>query len=116
MYNKTGGAYLYAREAFGPFAGVFGGLDDVAFVYHWLGLGRKRFWALFRLFLPTGNGWLSKMIITVLIVGLSAINFFGVKPGARAINFFTVGKLLSLLIFISVGFFLYMVTISPHPL
>ena len=40
MYNKTGGAYLYAREAFGPFAGVFGGLDDVAFVHHWLGLGR----------------------------------------------------------------------------
>ncbi|MBI2556844.1 MAG: amino acid permease, partial [Planctomycetes bacterium] len=56
-------------------------------------------------FLPTGNGWLSKTILAGLIIVLSAINYFGVKPGAKTINFFTVGKLMSLFIFIGVGLF-----------
>ena len=83
----------------------FGGLDGMAFIYHWMGISCQRLWTLFGVFLPAGNGWLSKAIVAVLIIGLSAINFFGVKPGARTINYFTVGKLLSLLIFIGVGFF-----------
>ena len=42
-------------------------------------------------------------MIALLITGLSIINLFGVKPGARTINFFTIGKLLSLLVFVGVG-------------
>ena len=54
-------------------------------------------------FLPAGNAWVCKGVIALLVTGLSVINFFGVKPGARTINFFTIGKLLSLLIFVGVG-------------
>ena len=105
MYNKTGGAYLYAREAFGPFAGfLVGWMMWLSSIIGWASVA-SGFGLYLDYFLPTENGWLSKIIITILIVGLSAINFFGVKPGARTINFFTVGKLLSLLIFIGVGFF-----------
>jgi len=105
MYNKTGGAYLYAREAFGPFAGfLVGWMMWLSSIIGWASVA-SGFGLYLDYFLPTENGWLSKTIITVLIVGLSAINFFGVKPGARTINFFTIGKLLSLLIFIGVGFF-----------
>ena len=106
MYNKTGGAYLYAREAFGPFAGfLVGWMMWLSSIIGWASVA-SGFGLYLDYFLPTENGWLSKTIITILIVGLSAINFFGVKPGARTINFFTIGKLLSLLIFIGVGFFL----------
>ena len=105
MYNKTGGAYLYAREAFGPFAGfLVGWMMWLSSIIGWASVA-SGFGLYLGYFLPTENGWLSKSIIAILIVGLSAINFFGVKPGARTINFFTVGKLLSLLIFIGVGFF-----------
>ena len=105
MYNKTGGAYLYAREAFGPFAGfLVGWMMWLSSIIGWASVA-SGFGLYLDYFLPTENGWLSKSIITILIVGLSAINFFGVKPGARTINFFTIGKLLSLLIFIGVGFF-----------
>ena len=86
--------------------GFFGGLDDVAFIYYWLGLGRKRFWALFRLFF-SGRKWMAKQDNYYDSDSwVERHQFFGVKPGARTINFFTVGKLLSLLIFIGVGFFL----------
>ncbi len=105
MYNKTGGAYLYAREAFGPFAGfLVGWMMWLSSIIGWASVA-SGFGLYVDYFLPTEHGWLSKTIITILIVGLSAINFFGVKPGARTINFFTIGKLLSLLIFIGVGFF-----------
>lgn len=105
MYNKTGGAYLYARDAFGPFVGfLVGWMVWLSSIIGWASVA-SGFGLYLGYFLPAGNVWLSKAIVAVLIIGLSTINFFGVKPGARTINYFTVGKLLSLLIFIGVGLF-----------
>ena len=105
MYSKTGGAYLYAKDAFGPFVGfLVGWMIWLSSIIGWASVA-SGFGLYLGYFLPTENGWLSKAIVTILIVGLSAINYFGVKPGARTINFFTIGKLLSLLIFIGVGLF-----------
>ncbi|MCF6155306.1 MAG: amino acid permease [Candidatus Brocadia sp.] len=105
MYNKTGGAYLYAKDAFGPFVGFFvGWMIWLSSIVGWASVA-SGFELYLRYFLPAENGWLSKAIVTILIVGLSTINYFGVKPGASIINFFTVGKLMSLLIFIGVGLF-----------
>ena len=114
MYNKTGGAYLYARDAFGPFAGfLVGWMVWLSSIIGWASVA-SGFGLYLGYFLPAENVWLSKAIVAVLIIGLSTINFFGVKPGARTINYFTVGKLLSLLIFI-VGLFLYMKVIYFIP-
>ena len=105
MYNTTGGTYLYAKEAFGPFAGFcVGWMIWLSSIIGWASVA-SGFGLYLKYFLPAGQVWLSKVLVTVLIVGLSVINYFGVKPGARTINFFTVGKLLSLLIFIGVGLF-----------
>lgn len=105
MYNKTGGAYLYARDAFGPFVGfLVGWMMWLSSIIGWASVV-SGFELYLRYFLPAENGGLSKAVITVLITGLSAINYFGVKPGARTINFFTMGKLTSLLIFVGVGIF-----------
>lgn len=105
MYNKTGGAYLYTKDAFGPFVGfLVGWMMWLSSIIGWSSVA-SGFGLYLGFFLPTENAWASKTIVTILIVGLSAINYFGVKPGARTINFFTIGKLLSLLIFIGVGLF-----------
>ncbi|MBI2472587.1 MAG: amino acid permease [Planctomycetes bacterium] len=105
MYSKTGGAYLYAREAFGPFVGfLVGWMMWLSSIIGWASVA-SGFGLYLEYFLPTGNGWLSKTILAGLIIVLSAINYFGVKPGAKTINFFTVGKLMSLFIFIGVGLF-----------
>ena len=105
MYNKTGGAYLYARDAFGPFVGfLVGWMVWLSSIIGWASVA-SGFGLYLGYFLPSENVWLSKAIVAVLIIGLSTINFFGVKPGARTINFFTIGKLVPLLIFIGVGLF-----------
>ncbi len=108
MYHKTGGAYLYARDAFGPFVGfLVGWMIWLSSIIGWASVA-SGFGLYLEYFLPANNGWLNKSVVTMMIIGLSAINYFGVKPGARTINFFTVGKLMSLFIFIGVGlFFIY---------
>lgn len=105
MYNKTGGAYLYAKDAFGPFAGfLVGWMMWLSSIIGWASVAGG-FGLYLSYFLPTAHAWASKAAVTILVVGLSAINYFGVKPGARTINFFTLGKLLPLLIFIGMGLF-----------
>ncbi len=105
MYNSTGGAYLYAKDAFGSFVGfLVGWIIWSSSIIGWASVA-SGFGLYIQYFLPAENAWLSKVIITILIVTLSTINYFGVKLGARTVNFFTVGKLFSLFIFISVGLF-----------
>lgn len=105
MYHTTGGAYLYAREAFGPFVGfLVGWMIWLSSIIGWATVA-SGFSLYAGHFLPTESAWLSKSLVILLVGGLSAINYFGVKPGARTINFFAVGKLLSLFIFIAAGLF-----------
>jgi len=105
MYNKTGGAYLYAKDTFGSFAGfLVGWIMWLASIIGWASVA-SGFGLYCNYFLAKDKEWLSKVIVTLLVLGLSMINYYGVKPGARGINFFTVGKFLSLLIFIFVGIF-----------
>ena len=102
-YRRTGGPYLYARDAFGAFAGFEVGwlllltritayaallnalLDYVAY-----------FWA------PAAAAARPGLILAIL-AGLAAINVRGVRWGANATNALTVAKLLPLLAFIAVG-------------
>ncbi|HHT9130799.1 MAG TPA: APC family permease, partial [Candidatus Brocadiaceae bacterium] len=105
MYDKTGGAYLYAKDAFGPFVGfLVGWMIWLSSIIGWASVA-SGFGLYLEYFLPVENVWLTKAIIAILIAGLSAINYRGVKLGARTINFFTVGKLLSLFVFVGVGLF-----------
>ena len=103
MHSGTGGAYLYAKDAFGPFTGfLVGWMMWLSSIIGWASVAGG-FGLYLTYFLPAGNAWVCKGGIALLVTGLSVINFFGVKPGARTINFFTMGKLLSLLIFVGVG-------------
>ncbi len=105
IYQETGGAYLYARNTFGPMTGfMVGWMMWLAAIIGWATMARGLLLYL-RYFSPSlSEGWFGEIIIVILILGLSTLNFLGVKTGARVINFFTIGKLIPIFIFIVFGF------------
>lgn len=105
IYQKTGGTYLYARDTFGPLIGfMVGWMVWLSTVIGWAAMARG-FLLYLGYFIPslTENGF-GELIVVILIIMLSTLNFFGVKIGASTINFFTVSKLVPLFVFITFGF------------
>ena len=110
-FDATGGPYLYAREAFGP---------TVAFEVGWLiWLARLTAFAAncnlmvsyLAFFWPSANSPVPRaLLITVIVISLTALNVFGVRQAANVSNVFTIGKLIPMLIFIAAGLFF----LNPH--
>lgn len=105
-FSRTGGAYLYAREAFGPTFAF-----EVGWVY-WIvrlttfAANCNLFVTYLGFFFPsTSNNIVRIAIVAAVVLGLSAVNIVGVRQSATMTNIFTVGKLLPLLLFIGVGIF-----------
>lgn len=103
-FERTGGPYLYAREAFGPLVG---------FQVGWLvWLTRvTAFAALCNLLLeylswfwPAADGPLWRIPLAVaLTLVFALVNVRGVRTAAVVANIFTVGKLVPLVLFVLVG-------------
>ena len=103
-FEDSGGAYLYAREAFGLHVGFQAG---------WLTLWTRLLSAAANLnifasylsqILPAaadGSGRVV-VIVSVLFV-ITAINLIGVKQASWAIDVFTIGKLLPLILLVVIG-------------
>lgn len=105
-FSKTGGPYLYAREAFGPVVGFEVGwliwvarLTAFAANCNLLVGYVSFFWPA-----ASANPW-RPVIITSVVVLLSLVNILGVRDAAVVGDFFTIGKLIPLLLFIAVGLF-----------
>ncbi len=103
-FTATGGPYLYARVAFGPWIG---------FQVGWLlWLARvSAFAAICNLMLgylgyfwPGANEWRAAIIV-IVVVALTLLNLLGVRRATVTSTVFTVGKLIPLLLFIAVGLF-----------
>ncbi len=103
LFDRTGGPYLYAREAFGPF---------VAFQVGWaFFLSRlaaaaaiaNAFASYLGYLWPTAGGAGRALVMTVLLATLAAVNVAGVRYGGWTVNVLTVAKLVPLLLFVSVG-------------
>lgn len=103
-FDKPGGAYLYARTAFGPFIGFQAGwmslltrITSVAALSNGLALAITHFW-------PQAASGLTRTLIIVGALALLAwINLIGVRSAARAGTILTIAKLLPLLFFIVYG-------------
>jgi amino acid transporter len=105
-FEKTGGPYLYAREAFG---------STVGFEIGWLmWLARvTAFAANLNLMVNyVGYFWNSatspiwrSIIIVTMVIALTVINLLGVRQAAVVGNAFTIGKLVPIIAFIVVGLF-----------
>jgi APA family basic amino acid/polyamine antiporter len=104
-FSEPGGAYLYARTAFGDFVGFeTGWMNWIARVTSLASLSNGFVVALAYF---NGDaaivGTTRALIITTVILILALIHYLGVKYGAASIYLFTWGKLLPLLFFIVVA-------------
>src|SRR5690349_12039087 len=103
-FTATGGPYLYARVAFGPWIG---------FQVGWLlWLARvSAFAAICNLtlgylgyFWPGAGKWRTAIVV-IFVAALALLNVLGVKRATVASTVFTIGKLIPLLLFIAIGLF-----------
>ena len=106
LFEETGGPYIYAREAFGPFFGF-----QVGWMFFLSRLAASAaivnaFAAYLGYFWPAAAAGSGRVAALTLSIGLlTALNLAGVRSGARTVNILTVAKLLPLLLFISAGLF-----------
>ncbi len=105
-FTEPGGAYLYARTAFGDFIGFeTGWMNWLARVTSLASLSNGFVLALARLFPELGTGVARAGVIFATIALLAAIHLLGVRYGAASIYIFTAGKLIPLTLFIIVALF-----------
>jgi basic amino acid/polyamine antiporter, APA family len=106
LFEGSGGPYLYAREAFGRFAGFqIGVLLTLSRVAGAAALSNAFSAYAGYLWPALGVGWGRGFAITLVFVVLTLVNYLGIRPGVWSINLLTVGKLLPLLVFCAVGLF-----------
>jgi len=116
QFHTAGGPYLYARAAFGRFAGVQMGW------FAWLvrltsaAANANLFVVYLGEFWPGATSALPRTVILIaLLAFLAAVNVRGVKAGASVSNFFTVTKLLPIAVFVVAGALLVGKDIEPGP-
>jgi len=103
-FSEPGGAYLYARTAFGDFIGFeTGWMNWLARVTSLASLSNGFVVSLARLFPTLGTGASRAAVIIGTIAILAIIHILGVRYGAASIYVFTFGKLLPLVGFIVVA-------------
>jgi basic amino acid/polyamine antiporter, APA family len=107
QFSEAGGPYLYARVAYGQFAGI-----QIAWLA-WLvrltsgAANANIFVQYLGGFLPSVQWRLRRGIVLLLLIGgLAAINTVGVKAGARLSSFLAAAKIVPLVIFIVAGLLL----------
>src|SRR6476659_6050973 len=103
-FSEPGGAYLYARTAFGDFIGFeTGWMNWLARVTSLASLSNGFVLALARLYPSLGEGAARAAVIIATIAILAIIHLVGVRYGAASIYVFTAGKLIPLVLFIIVA-------------
>lgn len=105
-FSATGGAYVYAREAFGDFIGFeVGWMTCCVAVISWAALANG-FTLVLGHFVPgVATGWAQPATAVGLMVVLTGVNLVGAKQGAAISTFFSVAKLVPMAIFVGVGVF-----------
>jgi basic amino acid/polyamine antiporter, APA family len=104
QFRDTGGPYLYARETQGRFWGIqIGWMTWLSRIAAASGTAN-----LFTTYLgqvaPAATQPVNRAAILVTLIGvLAAVNYVGVKSGARLSDFFTATKVLALAIFVGAG-------------
>lgn len=112
FFERTGGPYIYAREAFGPFIGFQVGWMFVLGRIAGASAIANAFAAYAAYFVPelaTGAGRAAAIASAILAIG--ALNYAGVRYGSSFVSILTAGKLVPLLVFIVAG--LWMLDFRP---
>lgn len=106
MYKNNGGPYIYAKEAFGGFVGFEVGIMKWAIaIIAWAAMAMGFPTALGAVWVPAQNPIVQKVIAVSIIILLGIMNIMGVKVSKIMNNIVTTGKLLPLILFVTVGIF-----------
>ena len=105
--SRSGGAYAYVEEAFGPFAGF------IASILFWFGYSALADAAITVIMVDSiailfpilGESMPRAVFIIALLTFLAAVNIRGVKAGVRLYIFNTLAKLVPLLLLLGAGLF-----------
>lgn len=105
-FEEPGSAYLYARTAFGRFVGLeVGWMTWLARVASVASLSVGFAQSLGYVWAGATAGWGRWVSIAVPVLALTAINYVGVKAGARTSVGLVVCKVVPLLVFVGAGLF-----------
>jgi amino acid transporter len=106
MFQKNGGAYLYARAAFGEFVGFEVGIMKWAIgIIAWATMSVAFTTALGALWPPAQEEMIKNGIVFFILVGLALLNIWGVDVSKYLNNVITSAKLVPLLLFVVFGLF-----------
>jgi APA family basic amino acid/polyamine antiporter len=103
--SATGGPYAYVETALGPMFGFVAGCLVVTTGGSAAAAIASVLARSILTLAPGASIWVNRLLIVALVGVLVAINYRGVKTGARMIEAVTVAKLLPLLAFIFIGAF-----------
>jgi amino acid transporter len=104
QFREAGGPYLYARAAFGPFAGVQMGWFAYLVRITSAAANANIFVVYLGHFWPGAMAPAARALVLILLVGVFAVvNVRGVKAGARVSDAFAVAKVLPIALFAALG-------------
>jgi amino acid transporter len=107
-FDRPGGAYLYARTAFGDLVGFeVGWMTWLARVTSVAALSAGFAQALGHLWPGAQAPGGRELAIALPLYALTLINVIGVKAGARTAVFLAIGKIVPLLVFVAAGAFFF---------
>ncbi|MEM9379052.1 MAG: APC family permease [Planctomycetota bacterium] len=102
-FDRTGGAYLFASEAFGGFAGFsVGWMAWWVRVIAWAALANGFALALLPL-VGDAPPWFDEAVAAGLVVVLGALNLYGARESAAVMRVLNVLKLAPLTLFVAIG-------------
>ncbi len=106
QFDEPGGAYLYARVAFGELVGFeVGWMTWLARVASVASLSAGFAQALSHVWPDAHAGWGRTLAVTVPLLGLTVLNVAGVKPGVRTAVVLVIAKIAPLVVFVGAGLF-----------
>lgn len=105
-FTGTGGPYLYAQEAFGPAVGFqVGWMNWIARVSAYA-TNCNLLIVYLGFFWPAAvSGFWRALIIILITLTLTVVNYIGVRDAALTSNFFAIAKLVPMVLFIAAGLF-----------
>lgn len=106
IFTRSGGVYVYLKEAFSPVLGFLWGWAMFWVMHSGIIAAVSVIFARYvAYFIPLGAVGVKAVAIACIVV-LSVINILGVKPGAMLQTLITIGKVFAIVLIIVAGFVL----------